>query len=208
MGASVILGELSKQPNLLRKRFWLEDLKLDFGWHEFEPELLDDPMGLLSKDHFDAVLLDPEFSDFYMAQMPRVPDEVKGSGLADAALREAGQIWLRCFVREALKYLILKKAPDLDTHAQCYVTGTGSLSRMGAVVAIQLGYRNIVAMSHDKEEAEIFGAQLKKKFFGLQIHALHEYEMTLQPNNGSLLVNTSSGRAGQFALDDLAYLNY
>ncbi len=199
------IAVLQGESNLPVKNFWLEELKLPLQWLEIEST---SPEELLQRTDFDALLFDQELSDQILPLATRAPAEIVETGMADSLIREREKVWLRCFVRESLRLLIMQKAASLDTHAVCYITGTGGLARMAAVVASQLGYQKMILVAMDREKADLFCQNLQKLFFGLSFEILQESELTLQPNNGSLLLNTAVPDKDPEIMEDLTYLNY
>jgi len=202
------VGEFSAEPFVLRQKFWLEKLKLPLQWVDFSGDLLANPEALLKTNEADGVLLPPFYSDLLLAASARIPTEVREAGYVDSVIRQNGAMWIRCYFREALHQLILEKASKLDTHAIAYVTGSDPLARLSAVVAIQMGFQKIVLISENHEEADQIIQQLQKLFFSLDFTLLRETELTLQPNNGSLLLNTLQAESGGVVFEDLTYLNF
>jgi shikimate 5-dehydrogenase len=209
MGASMIrVGELSPQPFELRKKFWQDLLKLELQWVEFSTEQISDPVALLKSSDVDGVLLPPEHSDAFLSSSARIPSEVREAGLVDSIVRQNGALWIRCFLRESIHQLILKRASKLDTHSIAYVTGADPLARACIGVAVQMGFKKIILVSEMQDEAQAMIDQYKKLFFGLEFRLLGEAELTSQPNNGSLLLNTLPIETGGAVLEDLTYLNF
>lgn len=204
----ITVGEMSENPSDLRKKFWLEKLALPLQWHEWTEAELEDPSFLLNHSKIQGALLTSRYSDPLFKLAARKPTEVVETGHADSVIYQQGSVWLRCFLRIALRQLIMEASPSLNTHATCYITGTGSLTRMCAVVAIQMGFRHLafVASEHHEAAAEIRG--LQRLFFDLEFKLLRENELTLQPNNGSLLINTLPAETGGVIFEDLTYLNF
>ncbi|MGZ5279398.1 MAG: hypothetical protein ACXWC9_05625 [Pseudobdellovibrionaceae bacterium] len=163
------VGEFSAEPFALRKKFWLEKLKLPVQWVDFSGEHLASPEALLKTDEVDGVLMPPMYSDLMLAGSTRIPTEVREAGYVDSVIRQNGVMWARCYFREALHQLILEKASKLDTHAIAYITGSDPLARLSTVVAIQMGFQKIVLISDHHQEADQIIQQLKKLFFSLDL---------------------------------------
>lgn len=202
------VGELAEVALDLRKKLWLEKLSLPLQWRDITGDEKLEPESLIKKTDFDALIISPEYSDRLFQHAQRKPAEVVEVGFADSLVRQQNVNWLRCFLRAALKSLILKKAPALDTHSTCYVAGSGALVHMAGVVAIQLGFRRLVFISAEQERTIEDLQSLSKLYFDLQVHWLRESEMTLQPNNGSLLLNGLTPEDGGSIFEDLTYLNF
>ena len=201
-------GELTTAPWETRRKFWLDELKLPLQWRNFGAEDLEAPEKFLKKTDFEGVLVPEELSDHLLSHSTQIPTEIVETGFVDSLIRERQKIWIRCFLKESLRKFILEKSTKLDTHAHCYVTGSGPWARFCASVAIQMGFENLIFISLQEEQAEAMLSQLNKVFFGLDLKILKETDLTLQPNNGSLLLNTLTLQNGGVVFEDLTYLNF
>ena len=79
---------------------------------------------------------------------------------------------------------------------------------MCAAVAIQMGFRRIVMITSQSEEALANVQKFSRLYFDLKFQILGETELTSQPSNGSLLLNTLTPEEGGTIFDDLTYLNF
>lgn len=206
------VGDFSSPPFEPRRKFWLEKMNFSIEWVDFAgdafAEVRENPLKFLTSKAVDGVLLPPEDSSQFLTSSARIPTEVREGGLIDTILRENGAMWIRCYLREAIHRLILTHAPKLDTHAIAYVTGSDAQARLCMAVAIQMGFSKITVISENFEQAQEVVAQLQKLFFSLDFKILRETELTLQPNNGSLLLNTLPAESGGVVFEDLTYLNF
>jgi hypothetical protein len=202
------IGWADHSENKIRQQFWCESLKLPIQWIDLTAELSLSAPEILKLKSVDGLLVDPELSADLIAASSRVPTEIVESGLVDSLVFDGRNLWIRCYLRESLRRSILGRAPRLDTHSLCYVTGSQALARMGASVAIQMGFRRVAMISESSEDLEVFVERLRRVFFGIDLRILKETELTLQPNNGSLLINTIPADSGSLVFEDLTYLNF
>lgn len=203
------VGELSFTVYEPRRKFWLDILKLPLDWKVFSEEELNDPLDTLKRDQSsDGLLLSPLFTENILSSEMKVPAEVIESGFVDSTVRSQGKLWVRCFLKEAIRQSILHKSPSLDTHAIAYVTGSDEMTRLAIVVAAHIGFRRIVVVTQTPEKATARVQQLQRLFFDLEIKVIKDFELTLQPNNGSLLINTYTPEDGEVVFADLTYLNF
>lgn len=203
------VGELNFSVYEPRKKFWIETLKLPLMWKDFSNEDLNDPLATLKSDKLsDGLLLSTLFTENILTSNAKVPSEVVEAGLVDSIVRTQGVFWVRCFLKEALRQSILGKSPSLDTHSIAYITGSELMTRLSIVVAAHMGFRRFMVVTREPEAAELRIAQLKKLFFDLEIKVIKDFELTLQPNNGSLLINTYTPEDGGEVFADLTYLNF
>jgi shikimate 5-dehydrogenase len=202
------VGEFASNVDERRKRFWLEKLQLKLQWVDFSKEQLADPVALLKTSLVEGVLVPTVFSEPLLGASTKIPTEVRECGLVDAVVRLQSILWIRSYLRSALHQLILSHAPKLDTHSIVYVTGSDAQARLCAVVAIRMGFQKIVLISENYEEAQKIVLELTKNFFSLDFRVLRETQLTLQPNNGSLLLNTLPADTGGIVFEDLTYLNF
>lgn len=188
--------------------FW-KSLSHEIEAVEISDEIKANPQLIYkSRLDFDVALMAPDVGESLVHQSAELISEVKDLGWADVLIREQTHFWPRLIQREALRLSIVRAAPHLDSHSVGYVTGKGPEARMAAAVLIQLGFEKLAILSDDPALVEDELQFLLKKYFGIQIRFLSEPEMTAQPNNGSIIVNTISHENESDILDDLPYLNY
>jgi hypothetical protein len=199
------VAEISQQP--LRCQFWatLEGLKC----LQIEESLQTDLAGMHKKyPELRACLINSSLGEMFFSTVTSIPEEVREAGLCDAIVFEDKKYWLRCFLREALKDTLIRKSGLLDTHADLYITGSGSLSQLCASVGVGLGFRRINWVAGDEKLATASIQKFQKLFFDIEINFINDNELTLQPSNGSLLINTVDEQEGTSLLEDLTFLNF
>ncbi|PIS10914.1 MAG: hypothetical protein COT73_06860 [Bdellovibrio sp. CG10_big_fil_rev_8_21_14_0_10_47_8] len=204
---SAQFAEVGKVPfSEMRKKVW-QELSLPVEWVEVT-------LPLPKKSPCQVVLLGPEQIDELLPQTPRVPSDVIEAGFADCLIRDLKDNknkeswWLRCYLKPALRILVGERAPHLDTHGVAYVTGVTGLSRMCLVLAAQLGFDRLVLVTKEPEKGQALVDAISKLFFGLQIRVIGFGELTEQPSDGSILMNTMTDEALGEGLAELSYLNY
>ncbi len=203
------IGELNFVVDPRREVFFSQVLQLPVVWKTFSDDDLNDPLGTVQRNSdCDGILLSQALTANFLSSSEKIPIEVIEAGLVDSVIRSNGKLWARCFLKEALRQSILNKAPSLDTHSIAYITGSDELTRLALVVAAHAGFRKMIVVSLDPELAEARVAQLKRLFFDLDIQVIKDFELTLQPNNGSLLINTYTADNGGEVFADLTYLNF
>lgn len=191
--------------------FWQAEFTFSFELIDMSLESPKDFAGLkeiIHKSAEDFLVIDEELSDLLMAQFPNIPSEVREIGLADGLLRQANKYWPRNMEAVALHELIIETLPNLDTHSIAYVTGSTGLSQMCISLAIKLGFQNVVVISEDAKAAMARVEAIKKLFFNININVLDDTELTLQPNNGSILFNCLGAGMQASLFNDLTYLNF
>jgi hypothetical protein len=103
---------------------------------------------------------------------------------------------------------LVQKAPGLSNQDVAYVTGCHGWARFASVMAIQFGFRRICLVCSDEVTRDKVAQELLRQYFQVEITGIPENELTLQPNNGSLLVNTQMHSENETLLEDLSYLNF
>lgn len=156
----------------------------------------------------DLYLFELEDTEALIASIESTNAEVRSIKGFDALLRMNKKLWPRVYTRAALRYSIVRQATVLDTKEAAYVTGVGTRARAVISVLVELGYSRICMVWPDQQEAEKVIQEFKRNFFLVDIKWLADRELTLQPNNGSILVNTRPHEAGSVLVDDLSYLNF
>lgn len=186
----------------LRKKFWQQEFKIELRIEkEFKSELKKEAC-------LNALILDEKSARVLLKTETSLKTEVIQTQFAGCLVFNDGQWWLQAFLPEALSYLIVKRAPALNTHRMAYVTGNNFYTRLAAVAAVKLGLEKISFVAPNPSDLIEMVNSLKKSFFGLDVKLVKETELTLQPSNGSLVINTVSFQDSPAMIEDLTYLNF
>ena len=157
----------------------------------------------------DGIIIDREISSHVLPLINGVPRRIGEIQCIDVMAKDPrGNWWPECFFREALHEGIIKSAEDLDTSASGYLTGEGSLMRVGMSVLVQLGFRKINLVLENPEDFETLSDSFKRLYFDTDIRLMRNTDLTLQKNDGTILINTVKLRQHPELQEDLTYLNF
>ncbi len=192
----------------LRRDFWLQQKFFA------EPQLQPSSVTAFASDwaeikkNANCVVVGDESSQEVLSQFSSLPSEIELLQSCDSILRFKDKWWLRNFWSVALRESLVAKAQKLDTHRVAYLTGNGGHAMASLVVLAQLGFKRIVWAVSQLDQNENHRQFFLRHFFGVNIEFILGEELTLQPNNGSILINTLSESSGIEFLQDLIYLNF
>jgi|GEM_PF-6542311 len=157
----------------------------------------------------DCILVGDDLSPVLMEILPSVPKRILDVGKMDILNRDPSRKWLaHCRLRESLHDSVIGAAPRLDTTQVAYVTGLGADMRVGVDVAVQLGFPVIKLVVPKRAEGEFAVTQLRRNYFSIDFQVLEYADLTMQKNNGTLLVNTVNFKIEADLRQDLSYLNF
>lgn len=158
----------------------------------------------------DAVLMGGLESEKILLGLKNQPRDVVYVRHIDFLHREHGQVWPRSLLSQALRQIILRSSKGLDLRDWALVTGVSALSRAALVSVFEVGYRQarLVYGTEELEAAEKIKVDFEKYCFGFNIELQKRNELTLQPNNGSLLVNVEDLQQDADLLETLLYMNF
>lgn len=184
-----------------RRDFW-KNRKIEIQW-------VDEPTDeVLAKDLADLILTDPNSSSEYLKSSGRMSRENLLVRFIDHLVLEKGKYWPGSTGLTTYRKLLVEKAGALDISAWAYVTGHSPWARLAVYSAFDIGYRQIRIITENKEEADKFVQDFSHFCFGLQLQVENRSHLTLQANNGSLLINTEKLSEDQELLETLMYLNF
>jgi hypothetical protein len=183
------------------KDFWKEQFQ--FEVEQVKTEDFKKTWNAFSKQY--GLFLLTEFENPGVFQtFTEFPTGVVLSSYSDVLLKKNGKWWPQNFWLSALKECIVKNAESLDTRSAAYVTGSGHLSRSCVYLLSQLGFSKIYWVRPPLEpEEQIF----VRKILATHLSTLGADKLTLQPSNGSILINTVTVD-NQELIKDLSYLNF
>jgi len=190
-----------------RKKFWQEKLSLVFQveWSLIETDNL--AVWLKENKNLNAILFSEEFSPQILKNMREIPTEVKNTAVADCIVKQLGHYIPRILLKEALRIIITETNSKLDSRAMVYITGAGEVIKPLVSMVVQLGFSKINLVDADLDRLMNHAENLRKKYFGINFLLIQDAELTLQPSNGSLLINTIGAGSDQL-LQDISYMNF
>lgn len=158
---------------------------------------------------FDRVIVDPDLSPQALENFPQgISDAVRQTGFVDSLEYVKRRYVLYNVLRAHVLEIIIKNRSSLNVQQKVYIAGHGPWASFFALVAFQMGFRSFVLVSQQTGDAGLLTERLAKFCFGAKFEELYHSDLTLQPNNGSLLVNTIGPEESTEVMSDLAYLNY
>jgi shikimate 5-dehydrogenase len=192
----------------LRREFWLSQKY--FTDSQLNPTSIAAFAGEWSeiKKNASCVIVGDEFSHEVLSQFSSLPSEIELLQSCDSVLKFKDKWWPRNFWSVALRESLVTKAQKLDTHRAAYLTGEGGHALASLVILAQLGFKRIVWVVSELDRNESYRKIFLRHFFGVSVEFILGEELILQPNNGSILINTLSHFSGVEFLQDLIYLNF
>ena len=137
------------------------------------------------------------------------PQKIRELRTFDCLLPDtAGQWWPHCYLKLALSERISLKSPHLDCTQIAYITGDGNNMKVAASIAVQFGFPSIFLVIDESQAVEETLAHLRRQYFGVNFQTITSGDLTLQKNNGSLLINTAQFNKSEEFIEDLSYLNF
>lgn len=183
--------------NPIREKLW-RDLQLPI---EF----------VKSAEDAEIVLTNGLDSEERLQNMRNIPREILLLRHVDVIdQRDPKKTWPRSLLTTALKHSVLRKKRSLDLRARALTTGVSPLTRAALLAIFEIGYRK-ASLVHTQDEApaaEKIREDFSKFCFGLQIELQKRSELTLAPNNGTLLLNVDDLEKDEDLLQTLLYLNF
>jgi hypothetical protein len=156
-----------------------------------------------------GIFVGEDFNALLLKVLPSVPKKIVDIQKVDVLARdERRKWWPECRLRDSLHELVIGRTPHLDCSQMAYVTGLGLEMRVAMAVVAQLGFPTINLVVMDLVEGEKALAELQRKYFSVKINLLENADLTMQKNNGSLLINTARDEQTSDLIRDLSYLNF
>ena len=216
------IGFISGPTESLRLRFLKTQIAgffPDESWLgvETQPENMDEKetgrwfQNILHKAKTDwcGFLFEEELGFLVLNGISQIPQKIRRLQAADLVRPdEGGQLWPHCLEAHVLQNSIIQKAPRLDVTQRAYVTGGEQKIRIAVSVVAQLGYQSVYLILEKPNQAEEFLKSLQRDYFGIEFVVLTSQDLTLQKNNGSLLINSMNYSASEVLIEDLSYLNF
>lgn len=181
----------------LRRQFW-RNLALPVEWVSRREEA------------HHGILVAPDKPIEPIESLKRMTRDILLLGYYDFLKIEDGILWPKAIAQRCLRPLILRRCPALDLRAWALVTGVQATSRLALESVFQLGFRQVRLVHGEGQngEAQKIQTELQKFLFGFKITLQKRDDLTLQPNNGSILINVVDLTQDAPLRETLLYLNF
>lgn len=184
--------------------FEIEFSELDFSQIQMNDWIQNaNPFGSLQ-----LIFLSPQVSDWILEKYPQLPEGLREAGFADCLLLQERKIWPRPIFAEEMKKLAISRAPQLNTHQKAYIAAHGAFLKLAISLAVGLGFKKIVILCADVEVASRELGDMQRILLGAEIVLMPEGDLTLQANDGSLLISDVNESTQKGLLNDLCYFNF
>lgn len=155
-----------------------------------------------------AILVDPADSPTIFRHYTRFAKDAEQLGVVDSIFFEGNRYWPNVLYKKAFGDLVFAKVPSLNIKLRCYLAGDHALMEPAIFALSKLGYTDFVWVTREPEVAQARIDKVKTMLLGLNLKTIDTSELTLQSNNGSLILNGVTDKDEVDLLDDLAYLNF
>jgi shikimate 5-dehydrogenase len=129
-------------------------------------------------------------------------------GVIDGMVKSQGAWWPLCAMYESYGQMLIELGANLDKHGSVLVAGAGGAARIAIAAFFKSGFRNFLVTNFQAEEAEAMIADVRAKFFGLDIKWVPMEKIVLLPGESSVLVNCTPSVEENALLIELSYLNF
>jgi len=192
----------------LRQQFW-QDNGWTVQWLEDSGSSDAAKRDLLAAQKANVLLVDPIETEKWLHRLNKSSQDLRRVGFLDSIWLDKGVYWPQTIYPEALRDLMVKVGKSLDFSGCAYIApSSAAWGRLCALAAFDLGYRKIRFICNDLALTEAIKAQIEKFCFGIEIEGLETAGVTLQPNNGSLLMNACDLKNDPDMKQTLLYLNF
>ena len=141
------------------------------------------------------------------------PEKVQLLEVLDCLVTKVGpenetQYWPELFLPAVIRKVIKNKVSTLNLNHYAYIVAQDLWIRPLAAAAVNLGFANIKLVGTDGEFLKSQKSYLSRKLIGVQFEIVMTQELTLQPQQAGLLMNSLDLNKSKESLQDLAYFNF
>lgn len=184
-----------------RRKFWAEN-KWDIDWIPGEMN------QVLSEKKAQGILISPLETKVWVEKAKNSPIDVTRYGFADSLWLQENRYWPRVIYRDLLRDFTVRVAKTLDIGAWAYIVGSNAWTQMFIFLVSDIGYRKICLVDEDELAPRALIKVVSKQCFGVELRTIKPPDLTQEPNNGSLLVNTLDLDLHSTLFQTLLYLNF
>ena len=187
----------------------LELIKAELGWQievqEAQDGELQEPSNFEKTPIHKVCISD---SSKILIHYPAQPERVKLLESMDCLLTVQGKQWPHLLIVDAIKRAIRRKTRTLDLNCAAYIVGENSDIRPLVMVATELGFSRIALVSTNEKFLNDEIKFLSRRLVGVKLEPVLTSDLTLQPQDTKLLLNSFNLHKNKEYLHDLAYFNF
>lgn len=169
-----------------------------------------------NEDHFnqealrtaEAALVDPALSSLIIPKLTTLPTQVRSVGCLDSMFKDDGHWYPRLLFFEALRQVIVSKAPDVDIRSPGFVVGHSEMASAAVAVLTDMGYSEVYMTSEDDDKLKALIHIIRQSRIGVNIHSIAANELTMQSLSCSIVINTMAADQNKALQADLSYFNF
>ncbi len=147
-------------------------------------------------------------SEKILIHYPAQPERVKLLESMDCLITVQGKQWPYLLIVDAIKRAIRRKTKTLDLNCSAYIVGESVDVRPLVMVATELGFARLALVSTNEKFLEDEIKFLSRRLVGVKIDPVLTSDLTLQPQDTKLLLNSFNLHKNKEYLHDLAYFNF
>lgn len=141
------------------------------------------------------------------------PEKVQLLEVLDCLVTKMGpdghaQFWPELFLPAVIRKVIKNKVNTLDLNNYAYIVAQDLWIRPLAAAAVNLGFAQVKLVGTDAEFLKNQKIYLSRKLIGVNFETVMTQELTLQPQQAGLLMNSLDLQKSKDSLQDLAYFNF
>lgn len=129
-------------------------------------------------------------------------------GVTDGMVMSPHGWWPQSSLFESFTQALVKIGQELDYRGNVFVAGAGGAARTAMIAFFKAGFRNFLITNFDDDEAQATMADIRQKFFGMNIQWIPMDQIVLLPGETAVLVNCTPSVEENPLLVELSYLNF
>ena len=155
-----------------------------------------------------GMLTDPVDGRRLLSDLRSVSEEILLLNCFDFLYFESNLLWPQCLFQNVLAKTMRQFKPEHDISKRAYVSGLHPYAAVAVHTFLKIGHPEVVWVSNNPEALTTIISQFKKKHFTGKIIPIKDSELTVQLENGTVLLNTVNENEMKETVEDLAYLNF
>ena len=186
-----------------RKKAWAAQ-----QWPDLTVEVGAQEPWKLNEIRTDSIFLPREKSWALRKQLPFVSTLCTRLEQFDFLLREHDQWVAQSLLRDALLEGLVRKQPDLSASHRAYLSGDEVSVVLFSSVVSHLGFSQVCLIQNENQDLSPMLPRLSQSNMGVEFQAVQLKDLSIMPNNGSILMNALPVEDDVPLLETLSYLNF
>jgi len=156
----------------------------------------------------DVIKVGTAFAENILSILTNFTTEIQTIGACDILEKQNDMWWPRNYLNRAFYKTLSNDIDKVNLKYNAFIVGAGAACKSAFAALVRAGFTKVTITDKFSEKGMLTLAEIKKKFFGIDVEFVPMQAVTTLPGVHSLVVNTTPLVLENDLLDELYFFNF